>query len=158
MLTNKDSLNRAAACRSQVNVVPFAGSGIILQWGEAFGSCECPAWGWDGVEGAWEATGLGSAMPQSTSWWSCGPPQLLPLGVLVHMSSGEAQPLAAEGWGFLPPWSPRSMKSLTWSTSPVASGVAPGKFLFFMWKVSSQPLKWVVWLFGQFFYNTWMLM
>lgn len=45
MLTNKDTLDWAATCRSQANVVTFAGSGIVLQWGEACGSCECPAWG-----------------------------------------------------------------------------------------------------------------
>lgn len=44
MLTNKHSPDWAATCRSQANVIPFAGSGI-LQWGEACGSYECPSWG-----------------------------------------------------------------------------------------------------------------
>jgi len=43
-----------------------------------------------GVEDAWGATGLGSEMVQGTLEFSCAPPQLLPLGLLVHVSSGEA--------------------------------------------------------------------
>lgn len=45
MPANKDSLDRAATCRSQANVVVFTDPGVILQWGEACGSPECPAWG-----------------------------------------------------------------------------------------------------------------
>lgn len=45
MLINKDCLDQVATCRSQANVVMFAAPGVILQWGEACGSPQCPAWG-----------------------------------------------------------------------------------------------------------------
>lgn len=95
----------------------------------------------------WRVLATVSGSEFDTSWWSCALPQLLPLGVLVHVSIGDAQPLTAEGWRFLPPWSPGSVKSLAGSTSPVGSGLVPGKFLFLMWNVSSQTLKWIVWVF-----------
>lgn len=74
-------------------------------------------------------------------------------GSHVHVSSGEAQPLAAKGWGFLPPWYPRSMQGpqVLWEV------VLPiGSFSFSCGGLANRPLN-EFFGFGQFFYNTWTL-
>lgn len=135
MLTNKDNLDwlspaghKLMWCDLLVQVLFY----IILH---ACACCECPAW---------DAGCLGTQVFGSELWHL-----MMVLGSCTAAVFGSSGPCerrgcsatTAEGWGFLPPWSPRSVKPPAGSTSPVGSGLGPGKFLFLMWKVSSQTLK-----------------